>query len=113
MTALPRYNRNDRVVYTGKSSLYSEPHRIGDTGTVVREYPGIWTNAPSVRVAWDNGDTHGHYADNIAPEPEPKAADVALDMRKTASDMRSQAVLLAAGADALDTLASVFDILSD
>lgn len=108
MTRLPgKYKKGDRVVYTGNSPHFNQPHRIGETGTVITEYLTAWSEKPSVRVEWDSGVTFGHYPENI--DHTVTTVDVVAEMRSTADDMMSQAAALVAGAYALTTLAELFD----
>ena len=110
MTKYPgRFNEGDRVVYTGRSPRFHQPHRMGDAGTVEATYLSPWSEQPSVRVTWDNGTSFGHYPENLAHEDS--SAGMAAQVRRGARDMREQAAVMAAGAEAADTLADLIELL--
>lgn len=66
-----QYQKGQRVVYTGKSSIFSEPEYIGRIGTVVNDGGDL------VTVKWDmetytRRPSRGLYRENIGPLNEEK-----------------------------------------
>lgn len=62
---MPKFKVGDRVVYTGRESIY----HVGRHGTVVERPPGSWHGNDIIPVEWDNCGYYGAYSNNIELEP--------------------------------------------
>lgn len=71
------FTKGQRVRYVGRHPNFSEPRHIGETGTVMSDFPALSRAGACVNVEWDRGVNNGNpFPANIElviPAPAPRS----------------------------------------